>query len=200
MKQVKLPHWLAKIVAALGGGGLFLVTFFDSSLLSFPLVADALVIEVSMQKPSRMPYYCAMAALGSLAGSIWLYLLAKKGGEAFFHKRAGKAAVHAKQWVQRNAFLSVFLPAILPPPVPFKPFILAEGMFQVPLRTFVLALLLGRGLRYFIEGILAVRYGDAVLLYLTAHTAGFALALLISVFVLYGVSRLLFRKPPAEIG
>jgi len=200
MKQVKLPHWLAKIVAALGGGGLFLVTFFDSSLLSFPLVADALVIEVSMHRPSRMPYYCAMAALGSLAGSIWLYLLAKKGGEAFFHKRAGKTAVHAKQWVQRNAFLSAFLPAILPPPVPFKPFILAEGVFQVPLRTFVLALLLGRGLRYFIEGILAVRYGDAVLLYLTAHTAGFALAVLISVLVLYGVSRLLFRKPPAEIG
>ena len=200
MKQVKLPHWLAKIVAALGGGGLFLVTFFDSSLLSFPLVADALVIEVSMHRPSRMPYYCAMAALGSLAGSIWLYLLAKKGGEAFFHKRAGKTAVHAKQWVQRNAFLSAFLPAILPPPVPFKPFILAEGVFQVPLRTFVLALLLGRGLRYFIEGILAVRYGDAVLLYLTAHTAGFALAVLILVLVLYGVSRLLFRKPPAEIG
>jgi len=200
MKQVKLPHWLAKTVAALGGGGLFLVTFFDSSLLSFPLVADALVIEVSMHRPSRMPYYCAMAALGSLAGSIWLYLLAKKGGEAFFHKRAGKTAVHAKQWVQRNAFLSAFLPAILPPPVPFKPFILAEGVFQVPLRTFVLALLLGRGLRYFIEGILAVRYGDAVLLYLTAHTAGFALAVLILVLVLYGVSRLLFRKPPAEIG
>lgn len=198
MKQVKLPHWLAKIVAALGGGGLFLVTFFDSSVLSFPLVADALVIEVSMQKPARMPYYCAMAALGSLAGSIWLYLLAKKGGEAFFQRRAGKGALQAKRWVQKNAFLSAFLPAILPPPVPFKPFVLAEGVFQVPLRTFVFALLLGRALRYFIEGILAVRYGDAVLLYLTAHTAGFAVGVLAAVLLVYAASRLLFRNPPPQ--
>lgn len=195
MNQVKLPHWLAKIVASLGGGGLFVVTFFDSSVLSFPLVADAIVMEVSMQKPARMPYYCAMAALGSLAGSIWLYLLAKKGGEAFFHRHAGKGALHAKRWVQSNAFLSAFLPAILPPPMPFKPFVLAEGVFQVPLKTFVSALLLGRALRYFIEGILAVRYGDAVLIYLTAHKARFALSVLALVLVLYAANRLLFRNP-----
>jgi len=198
MKQVKLPHWLAQLVATLGGGGLFLVTFFDSSILSFPLVADALVIEVSMQKPARMPYYCAMAALGSLAGSIWLYLLAKKGGEAIFRRRGGKGAAHAKQWVQKNAFLSVFLPAILPPPVPFKPFVLAEGVFQVPWRTFAVALLLGRALRYFVEGILAVRYGEAVLLYITLHTARFALFVLAAVLILYLGSHLVFRKPPAE--
>jgi len=198
MKQVKLPHWLAQLVATLGGGGLFLVTFFDSSILSFPLVADALVIEVSMQKPARMPYYCAMAALGSLAGSIWLYLLAKKGGEAIFRRRGGKGAAHAKQWVQKNAFLSVFLPAILPPPVPFKPFVLAEGVFQVPWRTFAVALLLGRALRYFVEGILAVRYGEAVLLYITLHTARFALFVLAAVLILYLGRHLVFRKPPAE--
>ncbi|HXX17838.1 MAG TPA: VTT domain-containing protein [Candidatus Acidoferrum sp.] len=194
MNRVKLPHWLAKIVAVMGGGGLFLVTFFDSSVLSFPLVADAIVMEVSMQKPARMPYYCAMAALGSLAGSFWLYLLAKKGGEAFFHRHAGKGALHAKRWVQSNAFLSAFLPAVLPPPMPFKPFILAEGVFQVPLRTFVFALLLGRGLRYFVEGILAVRYGDAVLVYLTTHKAGFALGMIAFVVVLLAANHLLFRS------
>lgn len=198
MKQLKLPHWLAKLVAMLGGGGLFLVTFFDSSLLSFPLVADALVIEVSMQKPVRMPYYCAMAALGSLAGSMWLYLLAKKGGEAIFQRRGGKGVLQAKQWVQKNAFLSVFLPAILPPPVPFKPFVLAEGVFQVPWRTFAFGLLLGRALRYFIEGILAVRYGEAVLVYLTVHTARFALAVVVAVLIFYAARRLVFRDPPAE--
>jgi membrane protein YqaA with SNARE-associated domain len=193
MNHVKLPPWLQALVAAMGGGGLFLVTFLDSSLLSFPLVADALVIEVSVHKPARMPYYCAMAALGSLAGCIWLYLLAKKGGEAFFHRRAGPLALHVKRWVQTNAFLSAFLPAILPPPVPFKPFILAEGVFQVPLRTFVIALLLGRGLRYFLEGILAVRYGEAVLLYLMAHKAGFALAAVAIVLLAFSVNRLLNR-------
>jgi membrane protein YqaA with SNARE-associated domain len=194
MNHVKLPPWLEKLVAALGGSGLFLVTFLDSSLLSFPFVADALVIEVSMHKPARMPYYCAMAALGSLAGCIWLYLIAKKGGEAFFHRRAGKIALQVKRWVESNAFLSVFLPAILPPPVPFKPFVLAEGVFQVPLRTFVLGLLLGRGLRYFIEGILAVRYGEAVLLYLMTHKAAMGLGALAIAVVAYSLTRLLNRR------
>jgi membrane protein YqaA with SNARE-associated domain len=195
MNPIKLPHWLAAIVAVMGGGGLFVATFLDSSVLTLPFIADALVIELSRQRPERMPYYCAMAALGSLAGCIWLYLLAKKGGEAFFHRRAGKGAIHAKRWVQRNAFLSVFIPGILPPPFPFKIFVLAEGVFQVPLRTFVLALLLGRALRYFVEGILAVRYGDAVLVFLTAHKTGFALAVLSILLVLYAAGRLLFHHP-----
>src|SRR5271163_1312913 len=175
MNHFKLPHWLQHIVAVMGGGGLFLVAFLDSSVLSFPIVTDGLVIELSIQKPARMPYYCAIAAIGSLAGSIWLYLLAKKGGEAFFHRRAGSGARKAKQWVQRNAFLSVFIPSILPPPFPFKIFVLAEGVFQVPLETFVLALLCGRALRYFLEGILAVRYGNAALPFLMAHRIAFAL-------------------------
>jgi membrane protein YqaA with SNARE-associated domain len=193
MNQLKMPHWLALLVATMGGVGLFIATFLDSSVLTLPFIADALVINLSMHRPARMPYYCAMAALGSLAGCIWIYLLAKKGGEAYFHRHRGAHKV--KSWVQRNAFLSVFIPGILPPPFPFKVFVLAEGVFQVPLRTFVLALLLGRALRYFVEGILAVRYGDAVLLYLMAHKAGFVVTVIGVLAVLYALSRLLFRSP-----
>jgi membrane protein YqaA with SNARE-associated domain len=191
--SIKLPHWLAHLLAVLGGGGIFVVAFFDSSVLSFPLVIDALVIESSIQRPARMPYYCAMAALGSLAGCIWIYWLAKKGGEAFFHRHAGGGAAHAKRWVQSHAFLSAFIPGVLPPPFPFKVFVLAEGVFQVPLRTFVLALLLARSLRYGIEGILAVRYGDAVLVLLVAHKAAFALGVLALLAVLFLANRLFFR-------
>ena len=175
----------------MGGGGLFVVAFLDSSVLSFPFVTDALLIELSLQKPSRMPYYAAMAAVGSLAGCIWLYLLAKKGGEEFFLRRGGAHAVKAKQWAQSHGFLTVFVPAILPPPFPFKVFILAEGVFQVPLRTFVLALLLGRGLRYFAEGILVARYGEGVLRFLMGH-GGLAVVLVtVTLVALYGASRLL---------
>ena len=184
--KIKLPGWLAHLVATLGGVGLFLVAFFDSSVLSFPIVTDLLVMGESIQNPARMPYYAAMATIGSLAGCIWLYLLAKKGGEAFFHTKAGKHAERARRWVDANAFLSVFIPAILPPPLPFKVFILAEGVFQVPLRTFVLALLLGRGLRYFGEGILAVKYGDAATQFLLAHgrfTALIAAAVIIALYI-----------------
>jgi membrane protein YqaA with SNARE-associated domain len=193
MNPPKLPAWLQKSVAVLGGGGLFLVAFLDSSVLSFPFLPDALVIDLSIQKPARMPYYAAMAALGSLAGCIWLYLLAKKGGEAFFRRRAGGAAGRAKRWVDGHAFLSVLIPGILPPPFPFKVFVLAEGVFQVPLRTFVLALLLGRGFRYFAEGILAVRYGAAALLFLMAHKIGLTLSVVAVLLLLYVASRLLSR-------
>jgi membrane protein YqaA with SNARE-associated domain len=190
---VKLPHWLAHLVATLGGGGIFLVAFFDSSVLSFPFVIDALVVESSMQRHERMPYYCAMAALGSLAGCIWIYWLAKKGGEAFFERHARGGAAHAKRWVQGHAFLSAFVPGLLPPPFPFKVFVLAEGVFQVPLRTFVLALLLSRGIRYAIEGFLAVRYGDAVLVFLVAHKTAFALSVLGILLALFLINRLIFR-------
>ena len=196
MNQVKLPHWLQTFVATMGGGGIFAVAFFDSSVLSFPFVTDALVMELCIQKPARMPYYAAMAALGSLAGCIWLYLLAKKGGEAYFHRHGGRAAVKAKRWVQSNAFLSVFIPAILPPPLPFKVFVLAEGVFQVPLKTFILALLTGRGLRYFAEGILAVRYGEATLRFLIAHNRMFALSAVAILLLLYASSRWIFQGIP----
>jgi membrane protein YqaA with SNARE-associated domain len=192
MNQIKVPHWLAKIIAVMGGGGLFVATFLDSSVITLPFIADALVIRLSAQRPARMPYYCAMAALGSLAGCIWIYLLAKKGGEAYFHRHRGSHKV--KGWVQNHAFLSVFIPGILPPPFPFKVFVLAEGVFQVPLKTFVLALLLGRGLRYFIEGVLAVRYGDAVLLFLMAHKIGFAVSVAGIIVFFYLITRLIFPK------
>jgi len=138
-----------------------------------------------------------MAALGSLVGCIWIYWLAKKGGEAFFHRHAKGGAVRIKSWVQSHAFLSAFVPGILPPPFPFKIFVLAEGVFQVPLRTFVLALLLARGIRYGIEGILAVRYGDAVLTLLIAHKSAFALSFLAVLLVLYLINRLILRPAPS---
>lgn len=193
MKPRKLPLWLQKFIIVMGGGGLFMVAFLDSSVLSFPFVADALVMELSIEKPARMPYYAAMAALGSLAGCIWLYLLAKKGGEVYFHRHAKGRAETIKEWVDSHAFLSVFIPAILPPPLPFKVFILAEGVFQVPLRTFVLSLLLGRGLRYFAEGILAVLYGDAVLQFLMVHSRSFAISVVGVLALLYVVTHFYFR-------
>jgi len=191
MNQVKLPEWLLHIVATLGGVGLFVVAFLDSSVLSFPIVTDLLVIEESVQNHARMPYYVVMTTIGSLAGCIWLYLLAKKGGEAFYRRRAGAWAERARGWVGRNAFLSAFVPALLPPPLPFKVFVFAEGVFQVPLRTFVTALLLGRGLRYLIEGVFAVRYGALATVFLLQHgrLAGFAVAGVI--LILYAVAQII---------
>ncbi len=99
---------------------------------------------------------------------------------------------------ENHAFLTVFIPAILPPPLPFKVFVLAEGVFQVPLRTFVLALLLGRGLRYFAEGILVVRYGEGVLRFLMGHGGLSVVSVVITLVALYAAGAWLSGGPHAK--
>lgn len=165
----KLPGWLTRAMASFGGAGLFVIAFFDSSVLSFPFVTDLFVIEFSIHRSALMLFYAAMATLGSLAGSIWLYLLGKKGGEAYYRRREHQEPGRIRLWVSGHAFLSVFVPALFPPPIPYKAFVIAEGVFQVPLRTFIWGVLAGRGLRYFAEGALAVRYGAATETFLFAH-------------------------------
>ena len=197
MKKFKLPAWLQHFVAVMGGGGIFLVAFLDSSVLSFPFITDALVMRLCMERPGRTLYYAAMATLGSLAGCIWIYWLAKKGGEAYFHRHGGRAALKAKRWVDDHAFLSLFIPAILPPPMQFKVFVLAEGVFQVPLRTFVLALVLGRGLRYVAEGLFAVKYGQRALDFLIGHAVAFIVGVAAVLVVLYIANRLIMHSEPA---
>src|ERR1700690_907129 len=197
MKQVRLPIWLQHFVAVMGGGGSFVVAVPDSSVLSFPLITDALVMKMCIDRPSRMVYYAAMATLGSLLGCIWIYWLAKKGGEVYFHRHGGRYALKAKRWVERNAFLSLFLAAILPPPMQFKVFVLAEGVFQVPLKKFALALVLGRGVRYLAEGILAVRYGQGALLFLISHAGAFIMIVIMSLLLVYLANRFVLHSSPA---
>ncbi len=179
----------------LGPWGLFAVAFLDSSVLSFPFVVDGMVIDLSVDHPALMPLYSSLAMLGSLAGCIWLYYLAKKGGEAYFRKHAGVHAERTKRWVDRNALVTMFIASILPPPLPlFKIVVLAEGVFQVRLSTFVLGLLLGRGFRFYGEGLLAIHYGPAVLNFLEAHKIAFAAAGAASLIFLWAASKFLLRE------
>src|ERR1700730_16493663 len=90
--QIHLPRWLQGIVASTGGLGLFLIAFLDSSVLTFPVINDLLLIDLSIHNPSRMPYYAVMATIGSVAGCLVVYYMARKGGEAMFHKQAGPRA------------------------------------------------------------------------------------------------------------
>src|SRR5580693_2138212 len=97
-----LPHWLQAIVASTGGLGLFLIAFLDSSVLTFPIINDLLLINLSVRYPARMPYYALMATLGSVGGCLLLYCIARKGGEAMFHKQAGPRAEKIRIWIKKN--------------------------------------------------------------------------------------------------
>jgi membrane protein YqaA with SNARE-associated domain len=193
-----LPHWLQAIVASAGGLGLFLIAFLDSSVLTFPVINDLLLIDLSIRYPARMPYYAAMATLGSVAGCLFLYYLARKGGEAMFHKHAGPRARHIHAWINRNGFLSILVTALLPPPTPFKIFVIAAGALEMPVRTFVLGLLAARGIRFFGEGYLAVRYGDQAGLFLLTHKLEVTGITLFVVVTIYLAMRLAFGRPVAS--
>jgi membrane protein YqaA with SNARE-associated domain len=152
------------IAETFGGPGLFLLAFLDSSFLSFPEVVDVLMMGLVARYPERLLWYATLPTLGSIAGSYVIYTLARRGGEAFLRRRLHERHVDRAFAVFRKyGLFAVALPAILPPPVPFKIFILAAGAARVKPLDFLLAVSVGRGVRYFGEAVLAAWYGEAAL-------------------------------------
>jgi membrane protein YqaA with SNARE-associated domain len=196
----RLSGWKQKIVAfaaGVGAPGLFLISFLDSSVLTFPVINDLLLVELSLRRPERMPLYALMAVLGSLLGCTALYFIARKGEEAIFHKHAGDHAHAIRHWVERNGFLGMLIAALLPPPTPFKVFVLAAGVFEVPVQSFVSAIMLARLIRYFGIGYLAIRYGAEALPYLAHHKLQVTVLVIGLVLLSYGLSRLVLRRRPS---
>jgi membrane protein YqaA with SNARE-associated domain len=196
--KIHLPRWLQAIVASAGGLGLFLIAFLDSSVLTFPVINDLLLINLSIRNPARMPYYAAMAALGSVGGCLLLYYIARKGGEAMFQKQAGPRAQTIRAWIKRNGFLSILVTALLPPPTPFKVFVIAAGALEMPVQTFVLGLMAARAIRFFGEGFLAIRYGDQAGQFLVTHKLEVAGIVGLVVLLLYLASRFAFGRSAAS--
>jgi membrane protein YqaA with SNARE-associated domain len=157
----RLVAWVQATAVALGGPGLFLIAFLDSSFLSFPEVVDLLVIWLVTAHKERMVYYALMPTLGSVAGCFALYLVGRKGGEAFLRRRFSDGNVDRSLAIFRKyGLLAVAVPSLLPPPFPFKPFVLVAGVAKVRPFDFLVAVGLGRGIRYFGEALLAVWYGE----------------------------------------
>jgi len=197
----QLNTWKQKIVGfagALGAPGLFLISFLDSSVLTFPVINDLLLIELSIEHPARMPLYALMAATGSLLGCVLLYFIARKGGEAFFHRKAGHRGAAVRHWVEENGFVGMLVAALLPPPTPFKIFVFAAGVFEVPLWSFTSAVSLARVIRYFGIGYLAIRYGNNALPYLKDHKLEAAVVVVVFVLLSYMVSRVILRHKPQQ--
>jgi membrane protein YqaA with SNARE-associated domain len=185
----RFRDWAMATLPAFGIGGVFLAAFFDSSFISLPLINDFLVVEMSVLHPARMPLYAITATMGSLAGCLVLFFLARKGGETYFHRHAGGRAAGIRAWLRRNAFLAVAVPSVMPPPMPFKLFVLGAGVFQVGVRSFSLALIVGRGFRYFALGFLAVKYGPQAQQALVEHKLVFLCAALAFVALSYLLTR-----------
>ena len=156
--------WIYGFALAIGGPGVLAIAFLDSSFVSLPQINDILVVLMVTKNKAWMPYYAAMATLGSVAGCYVIYYLAERGGEAFLRRRirAGHSA-RALALYRRHGLLALIVPALLPPPAPFKLFVLLAGVAEVPPLRFVAAIAVARGARYLVLGTLAIWYGDLAL-------------------------------------
>lgn len=169
---------LHAFAVGLGGPGLFGIAFLDSSFLSLPQINDLLVVLMVTQHKSWMVYYAFMATAGSVAGCYAIYYLAERGGEAFLRKRVKRGNLErAIAAYKRNGLMALMIPALLPPPAPFKLFVLAAGVAKVRPLQFVTAIGVARGARYLALGVLAIYYGDAALELMRTHGRTVALIL-----------------------
>ena len=196
--MARIVSWVQAFALSVGGPGLFLIAFLDSSFLSLPEINDILVIVMVIENKALMPYYALMATAGSVTGCLLLYVIGRRGGEAVLRRRFGGARLERAMKLSRKyGVLAVAVPAILPPPAPFKVFVLLAGVAKVPLLSFSLAVAFGRGFRYFGEGWLAVRYGETAieLIEQNGRLVAFALA---AVVLVAGAAYLLWharRRP-----
>lgn len=175
-----LIKWVYGVALSLGGPGLFVVAFLDSSFISLPQINDLLVVLMVVRNKPLMPYYALMATAGSVAGCYVLYLIAERGGEAFLAKRVKRGHVErALALYRRRGVLALIVPAMLPPPAPFKLFVLLAGVAEVRPLAFVASIAIARGLRYLAIGALAVWYGDFALDMLREHGREAALGVVV---------------------
>lgn len=168
-------HWAARIGSAasriimnLGGFGVLCLAIADSSFLSLPEGNDLLIVILSTGKSwGNMAYYAGMTIIGSVIGCFLLYSVGRKGGGPLLRKKFSQQRIErAERLFEKYGILTVVIPSILPPPMPFKIFVLSAGVFQMKPGEFLVAVIVGRTIRYFTWGILAVLYGDAVKLYM----------------------------------
>ena len=142
----------------------------DSSLLSLPEINDYLVVLRCISDHKSALYFPLFAAAGSVIGCMLLYAIMRRGGQAVLRRRFRAEHIErVERAYARYGFLTLAVPALLPPPMPFKIFVATAGALEYPRWRFVLTIMIARSLRYYIEGVLAVFYGRLVLRFLREY-------------------------------
>jgi membrane protein YqaA with SNARE-associated domain len=175
----------------MGGPGLVLLGIADNSVIPLTGSMDVLTIWLAARHHEPWPYYALMATIGAVIGGYITYALARKGGKETMERRLSKKrAAQVADKFERWGFFAVAIPAILPPPFPFVPFLIAAGAAQYPRKKFLGSLVLGRGLRYAIESFLGFHYGRHILRFFNQYYKP-ALGILIGLAVIGAILSLI---------
>jgi membrane protein YqaA with SNARE-associated domain len=183
--------------------GLFAIALLDSALIPLPGGPDAVMLLLSTQNPARMPLYALGATAGSVLGCVILYYISRRAGRRALDKFPPQKQARVKELVDRYDVLSVLVASVLPPPFPFKLFVITAGVFRLSLVRFAAAVAVGRAFRFFLEGYLAVRYGEQAKEVLAQNYPMVGLGVAVLVIIIFVVRGLLKRKKgrerPAEV-
>src|SRR5919199_247376 len=170
-----IGHWLHELVVRLhdfivnvpiyvAAPAMVVIGTLDSSLLSLPEINDYLVVGRCISDPKSVFYFPLFAATGSVLGCLILYTIMRRGGQAVMRRRfSAENIARVERAYARFGFLALAVPALLPPPMPFKIFVATAGALEYPRWRFMLTVMVARSLRYYIEGTLAVFYGRTVI-------------------------------------
>src|SRR5437773_5969011 len=168
--MARFVHSIQALALMWGAPGILLVAFLDSSILSLPEIADLLVVYMVTRHHDLFALYVGSATLGSLAGCLALFFIGKKGGEALMRRRFHEAHVDKTLAAfRRHGVMALLIPSLLPPPAPFKIFVLLAGVAEISTARFSIAIMTGPGSRYVIAGLPALCYGERAMAYIQAH-------------------------------
>ncbi len=182
----KLLTRVSEYLITFGAFGLFTLALLDSTFVPLPSSADALMLVLSTTHPRWMPLYALMATAGSALGCFILYHISRRAGARALKKFSEKKQKRVKELIDRYDMFAVLVATLLPPPFPFKLFVISAGVFRFSVVRFMVAIIAGRAFRFLLEGFFAVRYGQDAKVILARYYPwiGLGLALGILIFVL----------------
>ena len=192
--------WLTRLseyLITFGAFGLFAVALLDSTFVPLPSSADALMILLSTTYPSWMVLYAFMATAGSAIGCWILYLISRRAGTRALNKFSEAKQRRVKHWIERYDAVAVLVATLLPPPFPFKLFVITAGVFRFSLLRFMIAIIAGRAFRFLLEGYFAVRYGAQAKEILAKYYPWIGLALVAAIVLFVLIKRWVKRETEA---
>lgn len=191
-----IGSWLERYVIALpiyyAAPAMIAIGALDSSLLSLPEINDYLVVGRCFKQPSAAFYFPLFAAIGSVIGCLALYTVMRRGGQVLLRRRFKRENIErVERAYARYGFLAIAIPALLPPPMPFKIFVATAGTLEYPRWKFLATVMIARSFRYYVEGILAVFYGRRVLTFLKDNglvVLSIVAAVVLLIFLTYSIA------------
>jgi membrane protein YqaA with SNARE-associated domain len=189
---------LSEILITFGPFGLFVVALLDSSFVPLPSSADALMLLLTTAHPRWMVFYAAVATAGSAIGCLILYYVSRRAGQRALDRFSEKKQKRVKNWIDRYDVISVLVASLLPPPFPFKLFVVSAGVFRFSVTRFLIAIIVGRGFRFLLEGYFAIRYGAQAKAVLAQYYPWIGLGLAVLVVAVFLTRALMKRGSDSE--